>query len=118
MFIIQAPANAPEYQSVLPNPQLTDVESTNLSIAKKRSMTGVIYTYVKDEGTSRFTFNFTLSRSKSLELEAFVRATIALQWRVEFNGSVYMVYLDSNPFEQQHLSGFDAVTLILEGTKS
>lgn len=118
MFIIQAPAHAPAYLTVLPDPQLTDVQQPNLAVNRKRSMTDIVYTYCKDEGTDRFTFNFTLSRAKSLELEAFIRQNMSVKWLVEFGGHIYLVHLDSNPFEQQHQKGFDAVTLIFEGTKS
>ena len=119
--IIKAPALSPETTTVLPNPELADVENSQKSLFIKRAMTGKKRTYVRRNPNRLLTYTFRLQRLKMLELEAFVRAYHDQEiWMTNHKGEMWNVQFVSNPFE----FGIDrrqndgVITLNLEGIKS
>lgn len=61
--------------TILPNPGWSDSENLVDEIMLKRVMEGGRYTYIKTKNSRRkLTFNFKLSRLKSLELRAFIQS--------------------------------------------
>lgn len=66
----------PNYKvtSVLPNPEFGDSRATESTITVKRTMTGRKVTYVQPSDQYTLTLPFLLTRMKSLEVEAFIKA--------------------------------------------
>lgn len=125
MFRLDAPVPAINVTVILPNPRLSDVESRNQQIDKKRSMNNTLYTYCTDEGTGKLTYTWTLTRDKSLELQAFVQEFFADKVRItNHKGEVWEVYFDGNPFEIQQAGRqagvfreHHSVTITFEGVR-
>jgi hypothetical protein len=126
MIKLEAPWPAPSVVTKLPDPQLSDVENHDQTVDRKRSMTNVVYSYAKDGGTGKLTYTFSLSRMKSLELQAFVETMIGQQIKMtNHKNEVWLVYIDNNPFEvsQARRAGgspgneTDSVSLTFVGVK-
>lgn len=126
MIQLQGPWPAPSITTLLPNPKFSDVESRDQTVDRKRTMNNTLYTYAKDTGVSRLTYSFILTRAKSEELQAFVDALLGEEILVtNHKNEQWLVTIANNPFEVQQSGSFrgptgnefDAVTLILEGTK-
>lgn len=126
MIKLEAPWPAPSVVTLLPNPQLSDVENRDLTVGTQRSMNNKRYTYCKDGGTGKLTYTFALTRMKSLELQAFVETMIGQQIRMtNHKAEVWNVYIDNNPFEvaQSRRAGgspgneTDSVSLTFEGVQ-
>lgn len=101
MFMLEAPY--PGYQTtvLLPNPNWGNSVAVASSMTTIRAMDGTLYTYVKQrEGRKRFQFDFEISRSKALELRAFIQAyyRTAMRFR-DPNDIKWVAYLQNNPFE-------------------
>ncbi len=119
--IIKAPALSPETTTILPNPELADVENSQKSLFIKRAMDGTKRTYVRRSSNRLLTYTFRLQRLKMLELEAFVRVYHNQEiWMTNHKGESWNVSFVSNPFE----FGIDrkdndgVITINLEGFKS
>lgn len=101
MFKMEAPH--PGYQTtiILPSPNWGDSIETAASMTTIRAMDGTLYTYVKQRaGRKRFQFSFEISRSKALELRAFVKVYYSTSIRLtDHNNIQWIVYLQNNPFE-------------------
>ena len=118
---IKAPAAAPETTTILPNPQLADVENSQKSLFIKRAMDGTKRTYIRKTPNRLLTYTFRLQRAKILELEEFVRSYHSQSILMEnHKGESWTVVFVSNPFE----FGIDrrgndgVITLNLEGIKN
>lgn len=123
-IILEGPWPAPSVATTLPNPKFSDTENHNVSVNRQRSMNGVLYSYVKDESTTLLTYTFTLSRMKSLELQAFIKAFIGYQIRLtDHKAQKWLVIFNNNPAEVTQASRavgptgteYDTVTLTLLG---
>lgn len=100
MIKLEGPWPLPSVLTLLPNPLFSDVENRNATVNKQRSMNNKLYTYCKDEGTSLLTYTFTLTRMKSLELQAFTRALFGHKIKLtNHKGEVWIVIFNNNPFE-------------------
>jgi hypothetical protein len=123
---LEGPWPLPSVVTQLPNPQFSDVENHQASVNRQRSMNGTLYTYCKDEGNTLLTYTFTLTRMKSLELQAFVRAMFDTAIRLtDHKGHKWSVIFNNNPFETDQASRavgpvgnreYDTVTLAFLGT--
>jgi len=87
--------------TILPNPQWNDSENLTSSVNVRRSMNGMVYTYVKTKNSRRkLSMTFKLTHQKGLELRAFIRSyfrsPITL---VDNEGQTWSVKFTSNPFE-------------------
>ncbi len=118
---IKAPAATPETTTILPNPELADVENSQKSLFIKRAMDGTKRTYVRRNPNRLLTYTFRLQRLKMLELEEFVRSYHSQSILMEnHKGESWTVVFVSNPFE----FGIDrrgndgVITLNLEGIKN
>lgn len=119
--ILRAPALSPETTSVLPNPELADVENSQKSLFIKRAMDGTKRTYVRKSPNRLLTYTFRLQRPKLLELEAFIRAYHSQKiLMTNHKGEVWNVFFTSNPFEFgiDRIDNDGVITLNLEGIKS
>jgi len=123
---LEAPWPSPSVVTILPNPQFSDVQDTDQTVSRQRSMNNKVYTYAKVGGTSKLTYTFTLTRMKSLELQAFVETMIDQQVRLtNHKNEIWLVFIDNNPFEISQArraagpSGreFDSVSISFEGVK-
>lgn len=98
--IIQAPYPQVETATILPNPQFSDVESHQHSVAFKRSMNNTKRTYVKSSSRYILTYAFRMTRGKTLELEAFVKSYYGSRIKMtNHNNEDWLVYLSNNPFD-------------------
>lgn len=101
MFRIEAPH--PGYQTtvLMPSPRWGDSVEITSSLNTIRAMDGTLYSYVKEKGgRKRFRFDFEISRSKALELRAFIKVYYRLMMKiVDHNSDEWFVYLQNNPFE-------------------
>ena len=118
---IKAPADSPETTTILPNPELADVENSQKSLTIKRAMDGTKRTYVRLTSNRLLTYTFRLQRAKMLELEEFVRAYHSQSiFMINHKNEQWVVRFVSNPFE----FGIDrrgndgVITLNLEGVKN
>ncbi len=98
--IFRAPAASPETTSILPNPQLADVENSQKQLFIKRAMDGTKRTYVRKTANRLLTYTFRLQRGKLLEVEEFVRAYHSQSiLMTNHKGESWTVSFVSNPFE-------------------
>lgn len=118
---LRAPAASPETTSILPNPQLADVENSQKQLFFKRAMDGTKRTYVRKTENRLLTYTFRLQRAKMLEVEEFVRSYHSQSiLMTNHKGESWTVSFTSNPFE----FGIDrrgndgVVTFNLEGIKN
>jgi hypothetical protein len=120
LVILQAPEDA----IVLPRPLLGDKESSTNLVDVKRSISGVVRTYVRTSETKRLTYTFQMRTDKALELKAFIDKHPADLMRMEnFKGEIWQVRLMNDPFELVYDRSWKpckeavVITLELEGTK-
>jgi hypothetical protein len=101
MFKIEAPH--PGYQTtvILPSPNWGDSVEITGTMASARAMDGTLYTYSKQRaGRKRLRFIFEISRSKALELRAFIKVYYRHAMRlIDHNDEEWTAYLQNNPFE-------------------
>lgn len=85
--------------SILPNPKFDDSKAPELGVLVHRSMTGVLYTYVRKGERRIMSLPFVLTRMKALELQEVFRVYHAAPWSVTLHdGSVWIGELVNNPF--------------------
>jgi len=113
---LEAPYPALQTTSVLPNPTFNDSEALTDSVSEQKSMSGILYTYVKTTGARRLLLlQFELNRMKALELRAFIKAYYQSQIQLtDHNAVVWVGYLTSNPFEFDTQSRDDRQVIQLE----
>ena len=101
MFILQAPYPSLETTSYFPNPEFGDSENIAAEVLVKRMMDGTVFTYVhRKDNRHRFLWSFRLTRTKALELRAFIYSYYASQIRVtDHTDRVWVGHLINNPFE-------------------
>ena len=119
MFTLSAPYPKCETTTLLPNPQFGGAESVVSTVTTRRSVTGVLSTYVKKKGRRQLQWPFLLERQKMLELEAFIKAYFASQIKViDHNGIAWVGYFVDNPFEYstQFFGEMGTIQLTFEGT--
>lgn len=100
-FTIQAPYPALKTTSLLPNPQFANTQGIKSRLASiLRSMNNKRYTYVKSLPDQTLTFQFLLTRAKSLELRAFILTYFASPMKITTHeNEVWVVRLINDPFE-------------------
>lgn len=122
---LEAPWPAPSVVTLLPNPQFSDVEKHDQTVNRKRTMNNTLYTYARDSGGIKFTYTFSLTKMKSLELQAFIETMMGVQIKLtDHKNAVWLVYIENNPFEVSEArravgptgNEFDSVSLSFEGT--
>jgi len=122
MFMLEAPY--PGYQTtvLLPSPNWGNAVELTSSMSSVRAMDGTLYTYVKQkDGRKRFRFDFEISRSKALELRAFIQVyyRTAMRFR-DHDANQWIAYLQNNPFEfagsskAEPFPGGETMTITLE----
>lgn len=98
--ILQAPYPQLETASILPNPQMSDVQAQLHEVEVRRSMNNTKRTYVKSTDRELITHAYRITRGKSLELEAFINAYYGSKIKmVDHDDIAWLVYFGSNPFE-------------------
>lgn len=87
---------------MLPDPKFLDGRASESRVMVKRGATGEIWTYPQSSDRQTLTLPFTLTRQKSLELEAFVTAYQSARWFVllEQDGSQWDAQLTASPFDR------------------
>lgn len=120
MIILQAPHELIQTTTVLPNPRDNDTTSLTLGMNLHRSMDGTVRTYIKSNDRYRLQYEIEMTRSKSLELEAFFDAYFNENIRLtDWDNNVYVVKLMTVPVSFSPIrKNEDVETKIeFEGTK-
>lgn len=109
---------------ILPRPLLNDKETGTDSIDIKRSMSGIVRTYVKSSSTKKLSYTFSVKTDKALELKMFIEKHPTDTLKMEnFKGEIWQVQLTNDPFEFVYESKWTPskekvlITLEFEGTK-
>lgn len=99
-MMLQAPYPAIETTSILPNPEFSDVQTGKSEIQIRRSMNNTKRTYVKSSTRELLSYTFSLTRGKSLELQAFIEAYYRFQIKLtNHKAEIWVVNIVNNPFE-------------------
>ncbi len=98
--LLQAPFELIQTSVIIPNPLLDDNQSLVSNLTLRRSMDNTVRTYVKKSPNSRLRYTFTLSRLKSLELEAFFDSYNGADIKMlNWKGEIWKVKLITNPVD-------------------
>lgn len=118
---IKAPFPQLNVACILPNAKMQDSRSANQSVNVQRTMTGVVFSYVKDTGATTIRLPFVLSRMKALELQEFIRVYYRAKWVVTLHDDTkWLAHLLSDPFSTatteraEGWPGGEAVNVILQ----
>lgn len=120
MIQLKAPHPELETTSILPNPQMSDVENHQTELSIKRSMNNTKRTYIKRSPRRLLTYEFILTRQKALELRAFIElyyySRIVL---INHKDEEWVVSLVNNPFEfNATFREYMTITLNFEGIQN
>ena len=100
MIRLEAPLPVIQTISILPNPQESDTENLLNNLDVKRAMNGMKYSYVKSNPRRRLTYEFRLTRMKTLELQAFIESYFDSEIKItNHKDEVWHVRLVNNPFD-------------------
>ncbi len=113
---LAAPYPAIQTITWLPNPSWDDSEALTVSVSEQRSISGLLYTYVKTKNLRRkLLFEFELNRMKALELRAFIKSYYRSKIQLsDHTGAIWVGYFTSNPFEFDTPSRGNRQTIQLE----
>ncbi len=103
--------------TILPNPELDDSEALISEVSALRTITGQLYTYVKQQDRRKLILTFQLDRLKALELREFLAAylssTITLTDHLD---RIWRGVFMSNPFDVETvIRRRQTITLEFEG---
>lgn len=116
----QAPWDLIQATVQLPSPQQGDLTNNQSEVNIRNSMNGTLYSYVKSTNRVKKTWDFLITRQKSLELEQFIEHYSELELRViDWNEYVYRFFIINNPIDFTRISkdNFTNVRLELEGIR-
>lgn len=118
---IAAPYPHLNVSCILPNAKFQDSRAANQNVNVQRTMTGVMYSYVKDTGATTLRLPFVLSRMKALELKEFIRVYYRAKWRIVLHDDTrWLAHLLSDPFSTttdaraEGWPGGEAVNVVLQ----
>lgn len=98
MIILQGVGNGTVI--ILPCPQMGDKEKNLHSQVVKRSMTGLLYTYVRKNALQQLTYTFVLGRPMAYDLQDFVDQNIAnVITLTNWKGEIWKVQITTNPLD-------------------
>lgn len=120
MIILQAPHEAIQVTTLLPNPQPGDTQNDIVTLIHKRSLTNKLYTYVRNKQRQRLAYKFVLTRPKALELEAFVNSFLTNNIRLtDYKKQLWVVNFTNDPFQYAriHREGITEVSLEFQGNQ-
>jgi len=120
MIVLQAPHEIVQTVTVLPSPKLGDSYRQQVKLNLRRSISNVVYTYVKSSSRQRLTFKLELTRMKSLELIEFINSYYASRIRLtDHSGQVWVGNIVNAPasFEAIGVCEVNDFTLEFEGVK-
>lgn len=100
-YIILECATSPTHTAIiLPCPQMGDSERSLHSQVVKRSMTNVLYTYVRRNDLQQLSYTFILGRPLAYDLQDFVEANISrIITLTNWKGEVWKVRITTNPLD-------------------
>lgn len=85
---------------LLPSADLGDTEKNLNTMVSKRSMTNVLYTYIRRNELQQLTYDFTLGRFMALALEEFIATNVGnVLTMANWKGELWKVNLTNNPFD-------------------
>lgn len=103
-FILMAPHELVQMVSLLPSPEFGDSDNIVGSFNLKRSMNNTIYTYLKTSSEEVLTYEFILTRGKTLEVIAFIRTYYAYNVRIiNHKGETYVGKIMNDPSDITHI---------------
>ena len=100
-FMLQAPYPNLRTTSFLPSPEFSNTAARKTRLKSIfRSMNGTKYTYTQTSPDQELSFQFRLTRMKSLELREFIRVYFAKRIRITTHeNEVWIVRFVDDPFE-------------------
>ncbi len=100
MFVFRAPYPQFVTRIRLPNPQLGETEANPSTMTPLRSMSGVLYTYVKSNTGTVMILNFLMTRTKSEEFKRFLLAYLSKKIQItDHLARDWAGYITTNPIE-------------------
>lgn len=97
---IQAPFEQIQTTTFLPNPIFGNSVITAAEVARKKSMNGATYTYVKKKDRRKISLTVEITRDKLLELQEFVSIYLTADIRLTTHeDEVWKVVFANDPFE-------------------
>ncbi len=100
MFTIRAPYPSFITRIRLPNPILGEKESNPLVMTPLRSMSGVLYTYVKTNPGTSMEIEFLMTRSKGEEFKRFLLSYVTKKiYIIDHLDRGWVGYFTTNPVE-------------------
>lgn len=120
MIVLQAPHELIVTTTVLPSPLVGDDEAPTTSLQLNRAIDGTVYTQGRIIGRYKFTYVWTLTRVKAIELIQFVNTFYTKNIRITNHKNevwVVNVLTDPNEIAVMTRGEFCTVKLELEGSK-
>jgi hypothetical protein len=115
MFVIQAPHRLVNATTVLPNPEWGDSKALIAEIDLQIAMDGSAFAVTSDSGEQKLQYAWTLTRSKALELDAFINVYAGQTWRLTTHeDEVWIVKLDTDVIDFTYLNACEDVSVVLE----
>lgn len=115
---------APKQVLVLPCPLFGDTQSLSDSMVLKKTMTGLIYTYVKQSDLQKLKYDFLISKNKALEVRSFLQLYYSDRFTMNnWKGENWLVFITNDPIDMVTSGIWDPgqesvkVTLEFEGVK-
>lgn len=114
-FVLQAPHELVQTTSLLPSPEFGDAEELIASVNLKRSMNGTVRTYVKSCPDSKLTYEFVLTRGKTLEVLEFINVYYPYNIRVtNHKGEIWICKILNDPMDVTMFRHLEDATFRLE----
>lgn len=120
MIVLQAPHELIVTTTVLPSPLVGDDEAPTMLMQLNRAIDGTIYTQDRTVGRTKFTYTWTVTRVKAIELIQFVNTFYTKNIRLTNHKNevwVVNVLTDPNEITIPVRGEFCTVRLELEGSK-
>ena len=117
---LQAPHPLIQTTTRLPNPNMEDTRNHEVVLTYGEAMDGTLYSYIHKSGNERLSYDFVLTREKSLELIAFIEVYAGYHMRlINHLDEVWYVWLINDPseFSSIQVGEHNSVNLTFEGKK-
>ncbi len=100
MILLQAPHEIIQTTTLLPDPEFHDEQEREVHAIVKYAMDGTIYTTRKRNNSQKLTYDFNLTRLKSLELFEFIKAYFPYNIRLtNWKNEVWVVKILNDPID-------------------
>lgn len=99
-FVLQAPNELIQTTSLLPEPSFGDGQGLDSELTLKRAMDGTLYSTIKTNNNRKLSYDFILTRGKTLEVIEFILTYSQYTVRLtNHKDEVWVGYITNNPAE-------------------